>query len=151
MGWPAQVIWSVQEGGVIGWGFAERMEIMRGRDIGLSYAEIGRRIGRDRSVIWREVQRNRLPDGDYHASMAHARAAEHARRPKAFRLANPRLRAMVASWMDDGWSPKLISTVLKHPRFRAHLVTCGRCALRSGVERSTRPRLLPVDGAQGGA
>nr|WP_246228930.1 helix-turn-helix domain-containing protein [Mycolicibacterium psychrotolerans] len=39
---------------------AERVEIMRGLDAGLSYAAIGRRLGRDRSVIWREVQRNRL-------------------------------------------------------------------------------------------
>jgi IS30 family transposase len=91
---------------------AERMEIMRGRDLGLSYAEIGRQLGRHRSVVWREVQRNQLPDGDYHALMANARADEKARRPKAFSLQNPRLCAMVASWMDDGWSPKLISTVL---------------------------------------
>lgn len=92
--------------------FAERYEIDRGLRIGQSYAEIARRLGRDRSVIWREVQRNRLPDGDYHALMANARAAEKARRPKAFRLANPRLCTMVTSWMQDGWSPKLISQVL---------------------------------------
>ena len=92
--------------------FAERVEIMRGRDSGLSYAEIARRLGRDRSVVWREVQRNRLPDGDYHALMANARAAEQARRPKTLRLADRRLTTVVTSWMDDGWSPKLISTVL---------------------------------------
>lgn len=92
--------------------FAERYEIDRGLRTGQSYAEIARRLGRDRSVIWREVQRNRLPDGDYHALMANARAAEKARRPKAFRLANPRLCTMVTSWMQDGWSPKLISQVL---------------------------------------
>ena len=66
--------------------FEERIEIMRGRDAGLSWAEIGRRIGRDRTVVWREHQRNRLPNGDYHALMAHARAAENARRPKDFKL-----------------------------------------------------------------
>lgn len=92
--------------------FTERVEIMRARDAGLGYAEIGRRLGRHRSVIWREVARNRLPDGDYHALMAHARATESARRPKAVVLDNPRLCASIAAWMDDGWSPKLISTVL---------------------------------------
>jgi transposase, IS30 family len=92
--------------------FAERVEIMRGRDNGLSCAEIGRRLGRDRSVIWREVQRNMLSDGDYHALMANARAADNARRPKAFRLEDRRLCSTIACWMDDGWSPKLISTVL---------------------------------------
>ena len=48
----------------------ERIAIMRGVDAKLSYAEIGRRLGRDRSVVWREHQRNRNPDGDYHARMA---------------------------------------------------------------------------------
>ena len=66
--------------------FEERVEIMRGRDAGLSFAEIGRRRGRDRSVIWREYRRNCLPDGDYHALMAHARATRKARRLKDFRL-----------------------------------------------------------------
>ena len=40
---------------------------------------------------------------------------------------------------------------VKHPRFHAHLVTCDRCALRPGVERSTRPRLRPVGCGPGGA
>ena len=35
--------------------WAERIEIMRGRDQGLSYAEIARRIDRDKAVVWREV------------------------------------------------------------------------------------------------
>ena len=77
---------------------------MRGRDAGLSFAEIGRRLGRDRTVIWREYRRNCLPDGDYHALMAHARATRKARRPKDFRLNDHRLCSMIETWMDDGWS-----------------------------------------------
>ena len=92
--------------------FAERVEIMRGRDGGLSFAEIARGIGRDRSVVWREYQRNRLPDGDYHALMAHAMATEKARRPKAFKLRNHPLCRSIEGWMDDGWSPQLIAEVL---------------------------------------
>ena len=42
------------------------MEIMRARDAGLNCAQIAALIGRDRSVVWREIQRNSLPDGDYH-------------------------------------------------------------------------------------
>ena len=35
------------------------------------------------------------------------------RRPKEFRLiANPRLCRQIEAWMDDGWSPKLIATML---------------------------------------
>ena len=89
--------------------FDERVEIMRGCDAGLSFAEIGERIGRDRSVIWREIRRNRLPDGDYHALMAHACATQKARRPKAFKLHDHRLCPAIEDWMDDGWSPKLIA------------------------------------------
>jgi IS30 family transposase len=97
--------------------FAERIEIMRGRDAGLSFAEIGRRMGRDRSVVWREYRRNCLPTGDYHALMAHARATENARRPKGFKLKNNPLCTTIETWMDDGWSPKLIADVLArdHP------------------------------------
>ena len=95
----------------------ERVEIMRGLDDGLSYAEIGRRIDRNRSVVWKEVTRNRCDDGDYNALMAHFKASQKAKRPKAFKLENPQLCAAVEAWMDDGWSPRLISLVLAadHP------------------------------------
>ena len=69
-----------------------RIVIMLGVDAGLSHAEIGRRIGRDRTIIWREVRRNRNPDGDYHARMAHARAAQKAHRPKAQARRKSRVR-----------------------------------------------------------
>jgi IS30 family transposase len=97
--------------------FEERIVIMRGLDAGLSYAAIGAQLGRSRSVIWREVQRNGTADGDYHAQLAHARAARNAKRPKVFKLSDPTLCAAIEAWMDDGWSPKLIAEVLArdHP------------------------------------
>jgi len=97
--------------------YDERVEIMRGLDQGLCQAEIARRLGRDRSVICREIRRNCHPDGDYHARMAHARAAGRAKRPKAFKLADETLCAVIEAWMDQGWSPKLIADVLArdHP------------------------------------
>jgi IS30 family transposase len=79
----------------------ERIEIMRGLDLGQKPAQIARRLGR-----------NRNPDGDYHARMAHARATQKAKRPKGFKLNDRELCAAVESWMDDGWSPKLIAEVL---------------------------------------
>jgi len=98
-------------------GGAERIEIMRGNDAGLSPAEIGKQLGRDRTTIWRELRRNTNPDGDYHALMAHAYAAERACRPKDFKLKDNPLCASIEAWMDDGWSPKLIADVLArdHP------------------------------------
>jgi IS30 family transposase len=80
--------------------------------MGLSQAEIARRIERDRSVVCREIKRNSLPDGDYHARMAHARGADNARRPKEFKLKNNPLCAAIEAWMDQGWSPRLIAEVL---------------------------------------
>ena len=97
--------------------FEERFEIDRGLSDGLTQAEIARRIGRDRSVVCREIARNCLPDGDYHALMAHAYATEKARRPKDFKLLDNPLCEVVENWMDEGWSPKLIAEVLArdHP------------------------------------
>ncbi|WP_165609941.1 helix-turn-helix domain-containing protein, partial [Mycolicibacterium fortuitum] len=96
--------------------YDERVTIMRGLDRGHSYATIAQELGRDRTVIWREVRRNRNADGDYHAGMAHARACRKAKRPKAFKLNNTGLCAAIEGWMDDGWSPKLIADMLA----RAH-------------------------------
>ena len=96
---------------------AERIEIMRGRDGGHTAAEIARRIGRHRATVCREIARNQNRDGDYHALMAHARAAENACRPKKFKLDDQRLCRAIETWMDDGWSPRLIAEVLArdHP------------------------------------
>jgi IS30 family transposase len=92
--------------------FEERVAIMRGRDAGLSFAEIAKTIGRDRSVVWREYRRNCLANGDYHALMAHAFATAKGRRPKAFKLRDHPLCRSIEDWMGDGWSPKLIADVL---------------------------------------
>ena len=87
------------------------------RWIELSNAKIAERLGRDRTTIYREIRRNCNVDGDYHALMAHARAAEKTRRPKEFKLKDNPLCAAIEAWMDQGWSPKLIADVLArdHP------------------------------------
>lgn len=104
----------------------ERVAIMRGRDANLSYETVAKSIGRDKSVVWREVRRNGNPDGSYHALLADPRAAERARRPKEFKLAaSPELCARIEGWMDQGWSPKLIADVLRrdHPEDKAQWVS----------------------------
>jgi transposase, IS30 family len=79
----------------------------------MSFAQIGESIGRDRSVVWREVKRNSGPDGVYYGSAAHHRAHQARRRPKIFKLiANPALCRRIEQWMDDGWSPRLIARTL---------------------------------------
>jgi IS30 family transposase len=95
----------------------ERITIMRGCDLGWGCTEIGRRIGRHKSVVSRELRRNANPGGDYHAGLAQRRAAVRARRPKGYKLADPLLADQVSDWMDQGWSPRLIAQVLaiNHP------------------------------------
>lgn len=92
---------------------AERGMIQMGRRSGMSYAKIGEAIGRDKSVVWREVNRNTSADGVYYASVAHTQAHQARRRPKPLRLVEDEaLCRLIGVWMDDGWSPKLISSML---------------------------------------
>jgi IS30 family transposase len=91
----------------------ERGMIQMGLRSGMSYAKIGEAIGRNKSVIWREVKRNTSADGVYYASVAHNKAHQARRRPKLFKLiAEDNLCRLIGVWMDDGWSPKLISSML---------------------------------------
>jgi transposase, IS30 family len=96
----------------------DRAAIAVGLRCGCSYARIGLIIGRDKSVICREVARNRGPDGSYWAPVAHRAAHERRRRPKVCKLVeSPALCRRIEAWMDDGWSPGLIAAILReqHP------------------------------------
>lgn len=96
----------------------DRAVIASGLRQGLSYRAIGDLVGRHKSVVWREVHRNTGPDGSYWGSLAHRAAHEARRRPKPFKLLeDPELCARIEEWMDQGWSPKLIASVLAadHP------------------------------------
>jgi IS30 family transposase len=92
----------------------DRSAIAVGLRCGCSYAQIGVLIGRDKSVVCREVARNRGPDGSYWAPVAHRAAHERRRRPKEHKLvANPGLCHRIEAWMDQGWSPGLIAAMLR--------------------------------------
>lgn len=86
---------------------------MIGLDHDIPRAEIARRIGRNRSIITRELDRNTSPNGKYDAAIAHSWAAYRARRPKSFKLKDHPLCDDIAKYIEDGWSPKLIATMLK--------------------------------------
>lgn len=92
---------------------ADRRVIEFGLRQAMSYSRIAAGLGRNKSVVWREVKRNGSPDGVYRARVAHTRAHQARRRPKPFKLReNPVLCRRIETWMDQGWSPKLIATVL---------------------------------------
>lgn len=91
----------------------ERARIQRGLDAGWTQKRIAAVLGRSPATICREIARHRSAGGDYDALVADARARTDARRPKGFKLADPRLAGVVAENMDVGWSPQLISRWLR--------------------------------------
>ncbi|WP_442938877.1 IS30 family transposase [Nocardioides sp. AX2bis] len=143
----------------------DRAVIAAGLRRELSYAQIGVLIGRNKSVICREVARNRGGDGTYWAPVAHRVAHERRRRPKEFRLvANPALCRRIEAWMDDGWSPRLIARVLRtdhphtimdrvsHETIYQALYVQGRGSLRQDLHRqlsTSRPRRKTRTGPAG--
>ena len=88
---------------------SDREEISRGLAEGLQCQEIALRMGRDPSVISREVARHGGRDG-YRAAAADEAACAARERPKVFAVERcPRLRAVVCRQLRGGWSPASIA------------------------------------------
>ena len=88
---------------------SDREEISRGLAEGLKYKEIGLRLGRDSSVISRDVARHGGRE-HYRAAAADTAACAGRERPKRFAVErSPRLRAVVCQQLRDGWSPASIA------------------------------------------
>jgi transposase, IS30 family len=142
----------------------DRAVIAAGLQARWSHRRIGEAIGRDKSVVCREVARNRGPDGSYWAPIAHRAAHERRRRPRPLRLVeNPGLCRRIEAWMDAGWSPRLIASALKadhphmimervsHETIYQALYVQGRGALRKDLYRQLsthRPRRKPQTGSR---
>jgi IS30 family transposase len=93
---------------------SDREEISRGLAEGLLYKEIGLRMGRDPSVVSREVTRH---GGrcDYRAAAADTTAGVDRRRPKRYAVErSPFLDAVVRDRLRHGWSPASIAGRLPH-------------------------------------
>src|SRR3954465_4098129 len=87
----------------------DREEISRGLAESLEYKEIGLRLGRDSSVISREVARHG-GRARHRAAAAHQAACARRGRPKLFAVErSPRLRAVVCRQLRGGWSPASIA------------------------------------------
>jgi transposase, IS30 family len=79
---------------------------------------IAARIGKSYQTVYRELARNRKPDGTYQPWFAHNQAYLRRRRPKARRLAlDARLRNLVGEKLRKRWSPGQISRWLRR-RYR---------------------------------
>lgn len=95
---------------------SEREQIAHFHSQRLSDAEIGRRLGRHRCTISREVRRNR--DGDtYWASTAHDKARQR-RRSRPHKMDDPHLNDYVRRRLACCWSPEQIAGRIQRDRRR---------------------------------
>ncbi len=94
----------------------ETIGLMRASGAGVR--AIAMAVGRDPSVVSRELARNSSAAGSYRPLGAQRAAQERARRPKVAKLAaDPGLRARVVGMLSQDWSPRQIASVLamQHP------------------------------------
>ena len=96
----------------------DREDISRGLAKGLSNKDIAHSIGRDESVVCREIGRHGGRDA-YRAWKADMAARESRERPKERKIdAEPELRERVTGDLRKGWSPEQISGRLCSERSR---------------------------------
>src|SRR5947209_16688506 len=88
----------------------DRIEIADGLVGGEPVKAIAARIGRSYQTVYREISRNRKPDGRYQPWYAHNQAHVRRRRPKSRRFTlDDALRDVVADKLHNKWSPAQIS------------------------------------------
>lgn len=92
----------------------DRIEIADGLAAGESVKVIAARIGKSYQTVYREIGRNRKPNGRYQPWYAHGQAHVRRQRPKTPRVvADPALRAVVAGKLAEHWSPAQVSRWLR--------------------------------------
>jgi hypothetical protein len=75
---------------------------------------IAESIGKSFQTVYREISRNRKPDGRYQPWYAHNQATLRRRRSKAHRvIAGSQLHAVITEKLGRRWSPQQISRYLK--------------------------------------
>jgi IS30 family transposase len=99
----------------------DRIEIADGLTRGEPVKAIAARIGKSFQSVYREIARNRKPDGRYQPWYAHNQAHVRRRRPKPLRFAiDDALREVVADKLRRKWSPAQISRWLRR-RFQRRI------------------------------
>jgi transposase, IS30 family len=92
----------------------DRIEIAEGIAHGEPVKHIAARIGKSHQSVYREIARNRRPDGRYQPWYAHNQAHLRRRRPKPRRFSvDSELREVVAGKLVKHWSPAQISRWLR--------------------------------------
>ena len=91
---------------------SDREEILLGLQRGESMSAIARALGRSPSTVTREVKSNGGPNA-YRVWPAHIQARERTKRPKRSKLSAGPLCDMVATWLEQLWSPEEITNRLR--------------------------------------
>lgn len=92
----------------------DRIEIADGLARGDPVKAIAARIGRSHQTVYREIARNKKPDGSYQPWFAHNQAHLRRQRPRQHRFAeDTELRRVVAAKLVKKWSPAQISRWLR--------------------------------------
>jgi IS30 family transposase len=144
----------------------DRIEIADGLRRGEPVKVIATRIGKCYQSVYREIARNRKPDGSYQPWYAHNQAFLRRRRPKARRVVvDVGLCALVADKLTQRWSPAQISRWLRrrYPArpgwhlcaetiyeavYRGHILPASSMLLRTGrTYRRRRGRGRSREGA----
>ena len=127
----------------------DRIAIADGLAAGWPVKEIATSIGKSFQTIYREINRNRKPDGSYQPWYAHNQAIVRRRRPKAFCVADGgRLHAVVNEKLALKWSPGQISRYVERtfpdPEMRCspeaiyQAIYAGRLGRQEGKLRTGR-------------
>jgi transposase, IS30 family len=97
----------------------DRIEIADGLGQGEPVKAIAARIGKSYQSVYREIARNRKPDGNYQPWYAHNQAYLRRRRPRPRRFTlDHGLRDVVADRLARRWSPAQISRWLRRQHWR---------------------------------
>lgn len=92
----------------------DRIEIADGLDAHEPVKQIAAWIRKSYQSVYREIARNRKPDGRYQPWFAHSQAHLSRHRPKPRRFSiDPELRDVVAAKLRQRWSPQQISRWLR--------------------------------------
>jgi IS30 family transposase len=92
----------------------DRIEIADGLAAREPVKSIAARIGKSYQTVYREIARNRKPDGRYQPWYAHGQAHQRRRRPRPRTVeVDDRLRAAIAGKLVKHWSPAQISRWLR--------------------------------------
>ena len=87
---------------------AERYHIYTMKKQGYTDTVIAQGMGRDRTTIWRELQRNTGQRGYRHQQAQHWAVARHRTKPKQVKL-TPEVQAVLRAGLAQRWSPEQIA------------------------------------------